>query len=161
MKKLLAIIMTLVMIFSLVACVETGTETQGSGSADGSTADATKLGNYSIDIKSCRIAEDYEGEPIIIVTYGFTNNDDSAASFSFAITDEAYQNGIGLNKCYFVADSANYNSDNQTKEIKTGATLDVEIAYELNDTTTDVEIELSELISFSDKKISKTFKIAE
>ena len=161
MKKLLAIIMTLVLLFSFAACSETGTATQGSGTAQGTATNNTKLGDYNVDIKSCRIAEDYEGEPIVIVTYGFTNNGDDSASFSYAITDEAYQNGIGLNPCYFAADSANYNSDNQNKEIKKGATLDVEIAYELNDTTTDVEVEVSELISFSDKKITKTFKIAQ
>ena len=47
------------------------------------------------------------------------------------------------------------------KEIKKGATLDVEVAYELNDATTDVEIEVKELFSFSEKVITKTFKIAE
>ena len=62
-------------------------------------------------------------------------------------------------ECYFVDDSANYSSANQTKEIKQGVSLDVEIAYELNDTTTDIEVEISELFSFSDRKIQKTFSI--
>ena len=41
-----------------------------------------------------------------------------------------------------------------------GATIEVEVAYELNDTTTDIEVEVSELISFNDSMITKTFSIA-
>ena len=52
-------------------------------------------------------------------------------------------------------------SDNETKEIKKGATLDVEVAYVLNDTTTDLEVEVKELISFNDSVVKKTFSIAE
>ena len=73
--------------------------------------------------------------------------------------DEAYQDGVGLNKCYVAADSANYDSENQSKKIKKGASLDVEVAYVLNDETTDVVIEVSEFISLNDKVITKTFKI--
>lgn len=121
----------------------------------------SKLGKYNVVIDSVRIAEDYSGEPIVIVKYLFTNNDDDPTSFMIAVSDEVYQNGVGLNSCYFVDDSANYSADNQTKEIKKGVTIEVEVAYSLNDTETDVEVEVSELISFSNKKISKTFKISD
>ena len=163
MKKLIALLLTLLMVFSLAACtVDLDDSSQGSGTVDNAEpAVNNKLGNYQIDIKGCRLAEDYEGKPIVIITYGFTNNNDDATAFYLAVTDEVFQNGIGLNKCYFADDSAKYNSDNQNKEIKKGATLDVEVAYELNDTTTDLEVEVSEFISFSDKKLTKTFKISE
>ena len=45
------------------------------------------------------------------------------------------------------------------KEIKSGVTLEVEAAYELNDAETKIDVEVSELISFSDDKISKSFEI--
>ena len=45
------------------------------------------------------------------------------------------------------------------KEIKKGATLSVEVAYTLNDTATPVEIEVSEMFSLNDNKITKTFTI--
>ncbi|MBP3307888.1 MAG: DUF5067 domain-containing protein [Clostridia bacterium] len=120
---------------------------------------ASTLGKYKIAIDSYRLSEDYQGEPIIIVKYIFTNNDDDPASFLFSLECDVFQDGIGLNECYFVDDSANYSSDNQTKEIKKGSSIEVEVAYVLNDETTDVEIEVSELISLSDKKISKIFSI--
>ena len=120
---------------------------------------ASTLGKYKIAIDSYRLSEDYQGKPIIIVKYIFTNNDDDPASFLFSLECDVFQDGIGLNECYFVDDSANYSSDNQTKEIKKGSSIEVEVAYVLNDETTDVEIEVSELISLSDKKISKIFSI--
>lgn len=160
MKKLLAILLTLTLVLCLAACGGS-TTSQGSGEAEGSVTVDNKLGDYSVDIKSCRLAEDYEGKPIVIITYGFTNNSQSSAAFYTSVSEEVYQDGIGLNECYFADDSANYSSDNQSKEIKTGATLDVEVAYVLNDTTTDIEVEVSEWISFSDKKLTKTFKISE
>lgn len=118
-----------------------------------------KLGDYVVEIKSARFSKTYDGKDAVIVTYGFTNNSSNPSSFSFAIEDAAFQNGIGLNETYFLEDGDSYSSDNQTKEIKTGSTLDVDVAYELNDSTSDIEIEVKELISFSDKKITKTFTI--
>lgn len=119
------------------------------------------LGDYIVEIDSCRMAKDYEGKPIVIVKYIFTNvSDDSPAAFLYTFDAAVYQNGIGLNESYFVDDDANYDSGNQTKEIKAGTTIEVEIAYELDDTTTDIEVEVSEFISWNDDKISKTFALS-
>lgn len=177
MKKVLAILLTVTLLLSF------GLFALGSGSEDGDTPaqddstkaeetpaetpteapteDDTTLGDFKVEIKSFRLASDYEGDPVIIITYGFTNvSDDDAASFMYSVEDTVYQNGVGLNKAYFLNDNANYSSDNQTKELKMGASLDVEVAYELNDTTSDVEVEVKEFISFNDKVLTKTFSIA-
>ena len=178
MKKI-SILLAIIMIatFALFAVgsgedsdstVDQGNDTVKVSENDNNDADDTtvaednsSLGDYSVVIDSCRMAKDYEGKDIIIVKYIFTNvSDDDAASFSFAIEDAAYQNGVGLNETYFVNESANYDSGTQLKEIKKGASLEVEIAYKLDDTTSDVEVEVSELISFDDKTIKKTFTIA-
>lgn len=119
------------------------------------------IGDYSLVIDSCRMASDYEGKPVVIVKYIFTNvSDNDATSFSFAFEAAAFQGGVGLNESWFVEESADYNMEDQNKEIKKGATIEVEVAYELNDTTTDIEVEVSELFSFDDTTITKTFTIA-
>ena len=178
MKKI-SILLAIIMIatFALFAVgsgedsdstVDQGNDTVKVSENDNNDADDTtvaednsSLGDYSVVIDSCRMAKDYEGKDIIIVKYIFTNvSDDDATSFSFAVKDAAYQNGVGLNETYFVDESANYDSGTQLKEIKKGASLEVEIAYKLDDTTSDVEVEVSELISFDDKIIKKTFTIA-
>ena len=142
---------------------EKETADQGSGSAQNdqnANTDSDRLGDYSLVIDSCRLAEDYEGKPVAIIKYIFTNvEDEDAASFTFAFNDTVFQNGVSLNGAYVLNDDANYSSDNQTKEIKKGASLEVEVAYELNDTTSDLEVEVSELISLDDKVIKKTFKL--
>ncbi len=119
------------------------------------------LGDYLLEIKSCRLAKDYEGKDVAIVMYNFTNNAEDAASFMFAFEDNAYQNGVGLNEAYVLPDSANYSSDNQTKEIKKGASLDIEVAYELNDATSDIEVEVGQLFSFDESIITKTFSLGK
>lgn len=148
-------------LFAMTSCViESGSYDQGSDDANSDVGDSN-LGDYKLVIKSCRLAEDYEGKPIAIIKYSFTNNSDDPASFSYAFSDSVYQNGVALNKCYFADDSANYSLDDQSKEIKKGVTLEVEVAYELNDTTTVLEVEVEELFSFNDTIVKKTFKIAK
>ena len=46
------------------------------------------------------------------------------------------------------------------KEIKKGASLEVEVAYTLNDSTSEIEVEVKELFSFQNTLITKTFSIA-
>ena len=164
LKKLLTFVATI-----LVICLF-GALAMGSSSEDTTTtdqgADTAQQDNNSgftdckIEIKSCRLAKTYDGKPAVIVMYSYTNNKDTATSFSVAVQDNVFQNGIGLNEAYLLDESANYSADNQMKDIKKGATLDVEVAYELNDSTTDIVVEVEEFISFKDFKVTKTFKIA-
>lgn len=162
LRVLLAVLLIAVFgLFALGSGDSGSTKDQGNGSAAKQEQDDGAIGKYSVQIDSCRLAEDYEGKPVVIVKYIFTNvSDENATAFYIAFNDTAYQNGVGLNEAYVLDDSANYTADNQTKEIKKGASLEVEVAYALNDTTTDVEVELEELFSFNDTKITKTFSIA-
>ena len=163
MKKinlLWAVLLITVFLAFALGSGESGTKDQGSGSANVSTTAANAIGKYSLDIDSCRLVTDYEGKPVVIVKYIFSNvNDDNPASFYLTFEDHVYQNGVGLNEAYILNDSANYSSDNQMKEIKKGASLEVEVAYELNDTTTEIEVEVEELFSFDNSKITKKFTI--
>lgn len=141
---------------------ESETVEQGKDKAEVSAEDKTSLGDYSVEISNCRVVKDYEGKPAIIVTYKYTNNSgDTPTSFFVAFDDAAYQDGIGLNEAFFLDDGVEYDSESQSKEIKKGSTIDVEVAYRLNDSETPVEIEISELFSFDDKTITKTFDIKE
>ena len=141
---------------------DTQTAEDEASAADSEEAeDPTAIGDYKVDIKSYRLAKDYEGKDVIIVTYGFTNVSHSEPiSFSLALEDTAFQNDIGLNESFLVDESYNYSSDTQLKDIKAGASLDVEIAYDLDDTASDVVIEICELFSLEDKTLTKTFTLA-
>ena len=165
MKKLLAVLLSFIIVISF-ACFALGSgedddkkATQANGEVESTVEDSEKLGEYAVEINSCRLAKDYEGKGVVIVKYKFTNNSDKKANFMLAFDDNVFQDGIGLNESLFVDESANYSADNQQKDIKPGASLDVECAYELNDDKTDIEVEVKQLISLSDKTISKTFSI--
>ena len=140
---------------------ESGDGDQGTGKVDvdSSADDNTTLGDYTVEIASCRLAKNYDKKPVVIVKYVFTNNSDEAQAFYLAFNEKVYQDGVGLNEAYVLEESAKYSADNQTKSIKPGATLDVEVAYILNDTETDIEVEVEELFSFNSKIISKKFTI--
>ena len=167
MKKITSLILAILLIatFGVFALgsgeSESTTTNQGTGKAEATDTD-TNLGDYKVEIVSCRLAPatGYQDKDVVIVKYSFTNNNDEAEAFYLAFEDTVYQDGVGLNECYFVDDSANYDSANQTKEIKTGASIEVEVAYELNDTTTDIEVEVKELFSFDDSVVTKTFSIS-
>ena len=164
LKKALSLIATILVIclFGIFAMGSTSDEETSTDQGTGTVQQDTSSGftDCTVEIKSCRLAKTYDGKPAVIVTYGYTNNKDTATSFTVAVQDNVFQDGIGLNKAYILDESANYSSDNQMKDIKKGATLDVEVAYELNDSTTDIVVEVEEFISFKDFKVTKTFKIA-
>lgn len=153
-----ALLIALFAIFAL-GSGEDKTVDQGSDTI-ASESEASNIGKYSVTIDSCRLAEDYTGAPVVIVKYTFKNvNDDEPTAFYTAFDDKVYQNGVSLNGAYVLDDSANYSADNQTKSIKKGASLEVEVAYTLNDSTTDIEVEIGELFSYDKTKITKTFSI--
>lgn len=158
MKKKLGWIIAIVAIVVVIAAVAGG----GSNIEDQGKQEAAKtnLGKYSVTIDSCRLAKDYAGKDVVIIKYTFTNvSDENAVSFMVAMDDQVYQNGVGLNGAYIIDDNANYDSGNQMKEIKKGASIQLEVAYELNDTVSDVEVEVSELFSTNDSVVKKTFSI--
>ena len=181
MKKFTIILVALLMaafsLFALASGEDTAestapvTETESAADEESTTEETNEsvqkteedenlLGDYSIVIDSCRLAKDYEGDDVVIVKYIFTNvSDDEAQAFWIVADDHVYQNGVGLNEAFILDDSVDYNSEDQMKEIKMGSSLEVEVAYELNDTETDIEVEVSKLISFSDKTITKTFSL--
>lgn len=159
MKRINALLMAL--LIAVFAAFALGSGEGTSKDQGKETAGNDEIGKYSVVIDSCRLAKDYTGEDVVIVKYVFTNvADEDSASFFLTFDDTVYQNGVGLNEAYVMDESANYSADNQTKEIKKGASIDVEVAYVLNDTTTDIDVELKELFSFEDTTITKTFSIA-
>ena len=114
-------------------------------------SNGNNIGQYKVDLKEARTATDSADKSILIVTYTFTNNSDTAQAFVYAIDDTAYQNGVELGPVWTSYGIDGLDFDAKSKEIKPGVSLDVQCAYELNDETTDVEIELQRFASLSDE----------
>lgn len=166
MKKTKILSMLLAVLFILFA-VASGSDDSGEvKEQDKGTVEKTEeaneqaIGDYEVEILTCRLTKDYEGKDAVIITYRFTNVlGDEPASFMWSFSDKVYQGGVECETAY-IYDDDSYDSANKDKEIKAGASLEVECAYVLNDTTSDVEVEVTELISLDETKITKTFEIA-
>lgn len=156
-KKKTGLIIAIVAIIAVIAIIaalggggdkkpDTSSNSNASTSAASASVDKAKS-DFEVKLKSSKITKDYEGKPALIVKYTFTNNSDKTASWAYAIQDNAFQNGIGLNTAIITGSN---DIDTQTKQIMPGKSLDVQVAYSLDDTATPVEIQISELISLDD-----------
>lgn len=116
------------------------------------------LGKYNVSILSYRLGYDYAGRDVIFITYTFVNNSNRPAAFGYALDNNVYQNGAELEGCFIADDDYNYDSSLEYSEIKPGVSLTLECAYILRDKS-PVEVEVSELISYRDEKVSKTFNL--
>lgn len=118
---------------------------------EGTIVDDNTLGDYKCVVKGAEKCKDYEGKSAVLITYEFTNNSSDAISFDIALDAKAYQDGVGLETAILEDDT-----DIIDVDIKPGVTKEVKKAYLIRDDTTEIEIEVSEFISFSDEKIVTT-----
>lgn len=119
------------------------------------------IGNHDVAIIGYELTEDYDGNPTVVVTYEWTNNSDAAASFIFTFANTVYQNGVECEKAIILNVDV-YDIEDSTKDIKPGVTYTVKGAYVLGDTTSPIEVELTELLSFASNPpmVTRTFEIA-
>lgn len=113
---------------------------------------------YKVEIKDFQLVEDYDGAPAIAINYKFTNvSDNSPSSMQMATNITVYQDGVECEDAYF----ADANSDGYSNKVKAGVSVDVTRAYKLQNTTSDVEVEVGQLFSFSDDLLAyKKFKLS-
>ena len=138
---------------------KTSSSSQKQSSSVINNSNQGNLGDYNVIIDSFRLAKDEDNKDVIIIKYNFKNNSSESDSFLWAVSDKVFQNNTQLENAYFIKSSYNYSTTNQSKEIRNGASLYVEIAYELINTTSNVEVEVSALFSLSNNKVTKTFNI--
>lgn len=115
-----------------------------------------KIGDFVCTVKSATVCTNWEDKTSVKITYEFTNNSSEAKSFDVALTDDLYQNGIGLESTFTGDDDEDLICD---VKIQPGATKDVSKVYVLRDTATPIDVEISEFISFSDDKLHYTVNL--
>jgi hypothetical protein len=135
---------------------DVGPDASVSDSATGPDEAAT-ASDFSVVIGESAQTEDYEGNPALVVTFTFTNNSDDDANFMFAVSPKAFQDGVELESAILLNDD--FDMENALKDVKPGVSLDVQWAYVL-DGSSDVTVEVTELISFDDTVLAtKTFSV--
>lgn len=110
-----------------------------------------------VTVDNVTVTDDGEGNNLLVIDYTFTNNSDEATSFSSAVEDNLFQDGIKLERTYLpynhpLADDTESNSGN---EIKSGASIPVRKVYGLK-SASNVEIQLVDYTSFDGAVILET-----
>ncbi|MDE6412431.1 MAG: DUF5067 domain-containing protein [Eubacterium sp.] len=128
---------------------------QGNNGSVAAEQEETKgvIGKYVCTVKSAKVCKNWEGKDSVKITYEFTNNSKNAESFDFALKDDLYQDGVGLESSFISSDDDDWGID---VKIKPGTKKEVSKVYILRDKKTPIDVELSELISFSDDKLTYT-----
>lgn len=117
------------------------------------------LGDHHVEIKEASLTTSYDDRPVIVITYAWTNNSEKTTNASSTFNETAYQDGIELDSVIFLSDDT-YDLLASTKNIRPGATIDVQNAYYLDSETSTVEFELSEWFSYDDDPIVVTFDLS-
>lgn len=136
------------------ATTPTETTTAVAAKAD---SNGNNIGDYTVKVKKATLCKDYLGNDAVKVVYSFTNNSKDAISFDVACTDEVYQDGIQLETTVL----SNDETDLLDVKIKPGVTKDVTKAYKLSDSKTDLTVEVGQLLSFDDTKVTTTVKLSK
>ncbi|HIT31923.1 MAG TPA: DUF5067 domain-containing protein [Candidatus Enterenecus stercoripullorum] len=169
MKKIFALSLALCMALALCACSggsepsqgpvtnapasedpvesETPEESEAPVESEPTAQNAADVGDYHVEIKSAALAEDYEGNPALIVTYSWTNNSEDTTSAMVAVSCSAFQDGVSLDTA-IIANSDIYDSDSFMTEVRPGTTIDVQAAFVLGNTESPVEVEVGEWLTF-------------
>lgn len=125
------------------------------GAAPEATPAAPAASDYAVTIDGATLGTDYQGNPAVIVTYTWTNNSDKATSFAVALHAKCFQDGVQCDTAIVTGTDSNYMT-----EVKPGVSSTVQLAYEVSGTS-DVTIEVTELISLSNEVLAeKTFSLA-
>ncbi|EIU5911145.1 DUF5067 domain-containing protein [Listeria monocytogenes] len=163
MKKLKSILLLMgIITFALALTACGGTEdkasTEKTETAKAETkkkSNPNKLGDYKVEILSSEVVKDFEGNNAIAIKTKFTNNSKENISFMVAIDQQAFQNGTQLETTV----SADASMGGSEKDVQPGRTLEVTELYKLQDTQNTVDIEATELISFSKNSVKKSFEL--
>lgn len=133
---------------------EDGTAAAGQTVSENTAGKDGKLGDYVCIAKSATKCTDWDGRESVKIVYDFTNNSKNPISFDTALEDKVFQDGIALETTFISG------SDDQVwdVEIKPGITKEVTKVYVLRNSTSDLEIEVNEWLSFSDATYTATMK---
>lgn len=165
-KKKWIIVAIIAAVVALVIVLGSGGDKESSNTAGGASSNSSssqkvnsaqkndgKLGDYVCTLKSATKCKNWEGKDAIRIVYNFTNNSQNPSSFDVALEDKVFQDGIALESTFQSSDDEIFDV-----QIKPGVTKEVEKVYLLRNGTSDLEIEVNELLSFSNDKYTTVVK---
>ena len=117
---------------------------------------AGSLGNYYVEIKGADLTTDRNGNPAVVITYAWTNNSDETTSAMVSVIEKAFQDGVELETA-IIGNGDVYDSGAVNKNVRPGATTDVQCAYSLTSNTSTIEFEVTEFLGSNDEIVAIDF----
>lgn len=114
------------------------------------------LGEVEVIIKDLYQCKDYTDRDAVYITLDFTNHSQETTSFMSSVQVYAVQNDQILTPAT-IHNVSGYDIKKQTKYISSEETIEVQIAFQLNDNESPVTVFASEFMSENGPQIAKTF----
>lgn len=106
-------------------------------------AEEPSTSDVAVTIGGASFSEDYEGAPVIVVDFEFTNGSEETTNFMTSTQPQAFQGGVELDSYAYVED---IDSGATMTDLKPGASISVQVPFTLRDES-PVTVEVSELFS--------------
>ena len=119
------------------------------------TEDDMLGGKYKVEFGSAeKVKGTFEDVDLLLVTYNFTNNSEDTISADCALMLKGFQDGIEVEKYFDIE----LTGENESKSIRPGASLECKALFKLS-STSDLEVEATELFGLDNSKVLKTYTI--
>lgn len=115
------------------------------------------LGDYRVEIKSAVLTTDYGGSPAILITYSWTNNSQETTNALSAFVERAFQDGVQLDSATILSTNPQYSAGTALRDVRPGASTDVQRAYLVSDSGSPVEFEVVEFLGDEGAAVTMTF----
>lgn len=137
----------------------TDSSSDASQSQQAQQAEPAQDSPYQVTIDGAQLIKAYDDTDAVCITFTFTNNSDEAQSFGSATSVTVYQDGVQQDIAMPAESPANYG--NSLNKVKPGASITVDGVYALANTTSPVEVEVTELFDLNNTTLAeKTFNLS-
>lgn len=117
------------------------------------------IGPYRITIDSCFITKNSTlDRDIIVINYTFTNNSKEQVIVNQAVIDQAYQNNLKLEHCFFFEEDEEQKKK-QLDYVNTGESIQVSTAYYLTSASIPVEVKIQGNTAYTNSIVARTFNL--
>ncbi len=148
--KFLFLFLALLMLVSLTACGKDNSENTETGPV------VLEVGDFELIYKGASMMKDYDGNDALVLTLDFINNSKETTNYFWSIYETAVQNNTELEMAivYLNVDTMDTVDNSQHNDVAPGDTLEIQTAFELNDTTGEVEVTFEEMIGNKNDSIT-------
>lgn len=164
MKKFIAFIMCAALSIGFVGCGDKDSSSnQNTSSKDDTPKETSSIvattGSLAIDIVSTELTKDKNDADSVFVNIKFTNNTSKKQNFKYSVGIKAKQGEKMLSPA-IIAENEKYKPSLITKNIEPGESLEIKVAYVLNDKTTPIDVMCKPNSGENKDEITKQLKLS-